>query len=89
LEQTRCGQDTAGHTHMASSSPGHGIWKWAPIGRTFRWQRYRGYRRKEDAQKRAFLYGQSGAYLTRIKKEGNQWVIYLRKKSTTAKRFYE
>jgi hypothetical protein len=35
------------------------------------------------------LYGQSGAYLVRIKKEGNQWIIYLRKKSTTAKRFYE
>jgi hypothetical protein len=74
---------------VSSSSTGYGIWKWRPIGRSFRWQKYRGYNRRQDAQKRAMLYGQSGAYLVRIKKEKSQWVIYLRKKSTTAKRFYE
>ena len=63
---------------MASSSTGYGIWRWRPIGRTFRWQRYRGYQRKEDAQKRAFLYGQSGAYLTRLKRR--QPMGYLFKK---------
>jgi len=72
LEQTRCGQDTAGNNHMvSSSSTGYGIWKWRPIGRSFRWQKYRGYNRRQDAQKRAMLYSQSGAYLTRIKKEKN------------------
>ena len=56
------------------------IARWKPVGATYRWTKYRGYKRKIDAQRKANQFRQSGKYLTRLTKVNKQWVIYLRKK---------